>query len=120
MAFKVIIAGSRGFNDYNFLKEKCNKILSQKNPNDVEIISGNAVGADAFGCAYAEENKYSITLMPANWARHGKAAGMIRNQRMADYADSAIVFWDGKSSGTKNMIDLAKKNKMPVRVIKYE
>lgn len=56
---------------------------------------------------------------PAKWKEYGKAAGFVRNSEMADYSDMLIAFWDGKSKGTKNMIDNAKKKKVKVKVVKY-
>lgn len=112
---KVIIAGSRKFNNYNVLKQHCDKIL--QNINDVEIVSGTAKGADSLGERYAIENNLQLTKFPADWDKHGKSAGYIRNEEMAKYSDGLIAFWDNKSKGTKHMIDLAEKYKLKVRVI---
>jgi len=49
----------------------------------------------------------------------GKAAGFIRNAEMAEYADALIAFWDGRSKGTKHMIDLAKKHGLKVKIQFY-
>jgi predicted Rossmann fold nucleotide-binding protein DprA/Smf involved in DNA uptake len=114
---KVIIAGSRTFTDYELLCEKCKNILSAT--SEVEIVSGGAMGADKLGEKFAEENGYQIARFPANWNEFGKQAGMLRNQQMADYADALIVFWDGKSRGTLNMIELARKKNMPIRIINF-
>ena len=56
---------------------------------------------------------------PADWERHGKAAGYIRNREMAQNADALVAFWDGESRGTKSMIDLAKEYDLAVRVLKF-
>lgn len=114
---RVIIAGGRNFNDYEFLKTKCNHIL--QNQDEVIIISGGAKGADALGERYAKERGYTLESFPAKWGEYGKKAGMIRNTEMADNSDSLIAFWDGKSKGTKHMIDTATKKQLPVRVIRY-
>ena len=114
---KVIIAGGRDFNNYETLYKLCDKVLS--NQTEIEIVSGTANGADKLGEKYANEKGYVIKRFPANWEDFGKKAGIIRNREMADYADALIAFWDGKSRGTKNMIEVAKKNKLEVRVIKY-
>lgn len=55
----------------------------------------------------------------ADWDTHGKSAGYKRNSQMADHADMLIAFWDGKSKGTKHMIDLARAKKLIVKVVKY-
>ena len=111
---KVIIAGSRNFNDYNLLKTSCDNLLTQF--TNIEIVSGTARGADKLGERYAREKGYSIKEFPANW-NLGKSAGYIRNDEMAQYADMLIAFWDGTSKGTKHMIDLANKRGIKVMVI---
>lgn len=118
MAFKVIIAGGRNFNDYQLLCEKVDNILSSIK-EDIEIVSGGATGADALGEKYAKDRGLYIKKFPADWNTHGKAAGPIRNLQMAKYGDACICFWDGESRGTKNMIETAEKYKLKLRVIKY-
>lgn len=118
--FKVIIAGSRGFTNYSLLKEKMNSILGEKIISyKIEIVSGTANGADKLGERYAKEMRFILRQFPANWNLYGKRAGYIRNTEMRNYADACVVFWDGKSRGTKHMIDLAREKNMPLRVIKY-
>lgn len=118
---KIIIAGSRSFTDFDLLKKKCDYYLSDAIANNynIEIVSGTAKGADKLGESYALEKGYHIAFFPADWKKHGKRAGYLRNQEMADYADALIVFWDGESRGTMHMIDLAKKKGIPVRIVKY-
>jgi hypothetical protein len=111
---KVIIAGSRNFNDYNLLKTSCDNLLTQF--TNIEIVSGTARGADKLGERYAREKGYDIKEFPANW-NLGKSAGYIRNDEMAQYSDMLIAFWDGTSKGTKHMIDLANKRSLKVVVI---
>lgn len=110
---KVIIAGTRTFEDYNLLRDTCDKVLSQY--TDIEIVSGSAPGADTLGEQYAKEKGYPIKMFPAYWKTHGKAAGPIRNQQMADYADVLIAFWDGKSKGTRDMIYKAQQKGLRVK-----
>ena len=119
---KVIIAGTRDFNDYDFLKKNVDYFLQGINPNneEIEIVSGNARGADKLGERYAKEHNLPVKLFPANWDKYGKRAGYLRNQEMANYSDMLIAFWDEKSKGTKHMIDIAKKQGLTVIVVGYE
>lgn len=87
------------------------------NKKIVEIASGCARGADKLGELYAEQRGYQVIKFPADWDRHGKSAGYIRNEQMAKYANALVAFWDGTSRGTKHMIGLAKKHGITVRVI---
>lgn len=118
MLIKVIIAGGRNFDDYDMLKVYCDRLLSKF--KDVQIISGTARGVDILGERYAREREYHIMRFPPDWKSHGRAAGPIRNRKMAEYADALIAFWDGKSKGTKNMIDEAKSKGLKIKVIEYE
>lgn len=115
--FRVIIAGGRDFNDYLTLKKYCDHVLQDK--GEVIIVSGKANGADKLGEQYAKEKNYPIAEFPADWKTYGKSAGFIRNAEMAKYADALIAFWDGKSKGTKNMIDTAQKENLSIRTYQY-
>lgn len=120
--FKVIIAGTRFFNDYSLLKETADRLLADKITAGygIVIVSGGCAGADVLGERYAKENGYSIDRYPAEWQKYGRKAGIMRNAVMADNADALIAYWDGISRGTKNMIDEARKKGLAVRVKRYE
>lgn len=118
--YKIVIAGGRDFLDYNLLREKVNKILQEKRvTHKIVIISGCARGADTLGLRYASENVFDVEEYPAEWDKYGKKAGYMRNVEMAENANALIAFWDGKSKGTKHMIDIATERNLPIRVIKY-
>ena len=113
---KIIIAGSRDFDDYELLRKYCDYVL--QNQVNIEIVSGTARGADQLGERYAKEKGYKITRFPADWSK-GKSAGYIRNEEMAKYADALIAFWNGMSKGTEHMINLANKYNLKIRVCNY-
>lgn len=114
---KLIIAGSRDFNDYELLKSKLDK--AKEHYGVFEVVSGKARGADLLGEKYALENNLPISEFPADWDTHGKSAGYKRNAEMADYADGCIVFWDGVSKGTQHMINLANKKEIQLAIVNY-
>lgn len=117
--YKVIIAGCRDFNDYAILKDKCEFYLQNKmRTHNVIVVSGHASGADSLGEKFAQEHNLQCELHPADWERHGKAAGPIRNKEMADVSDALIAFWDGNSRGTKSMIDLAQRKGLQVAIVR--
>jgi len=118
---KIIIAGTRNFTDKHLLFCQMDWILSQLDLQfcNIWIVSGTAEGADKLGEEWAEERKITVSRFPPDWNKHGKAAGPIRNAQMADAADMCVVFWDGKSKGTKNMIETALSKGLLVKVIKY-
>ncbi len=115
--FKVIIAGGRDFKNYDYLKECCNKALS--NQANIQIVCGMAKGTDLLGKRYGDEFGYPVAEFPADWDGIGKKAGFVRNEQMADYGNALIAFWDGSSKGTAHMIDLATKKGLKVKIYKY-
>jgi len=118
--YKVVIFGSRDFNNYELLKEKCDAYLqNKKETHNIIIVSGHARGADTLGEQYAKEKGYELETYPADWDKYGKKAGFLRNEYMGDISNAAIGFWDGKSHGTKHMIEYCKSKGLDVRVVKY-
>lgn len=115
---KVIIAGGRDFNNRDLLFSKCDNIL--QNIEVEEIVSGGARGADTLAERYAFGCGLNFRRFPADWDKNGRAAGIIRNSEMAEYATHLIAFWDGKSRGTKHMIDTAETKGLKVRVVRYD
>ena len=102
---KTIIAGGRDITDYKILLEA----IAEANFAISCVVSGGAKGADALGEQYAESMNLSLHIFNADWETHGRAAGPIRNRKMAENAEALIALWDGKSRGTKNMIETATK-----------
>ena len=111
---KVIIAGSRTFNDYEKLRDVCDNLL--QNQTEIEIVSGTANGADVLGEKYAKYKGYPVKRFVADWNKFGKSAGYRRNEAMAQYADALICFWNKKSKGSEHMINLAKQYGLKVRI----
>ena len=105
---KLAIVGSRTFNDYATLLYVTNSIKRDNGYTYTEIVSGGAKGADSLAERYAEQNKIPTKIFRADWNRHGKRAGFIRNVYIIDDCDVCICFWDGSSHGTKHDIELCK------------
>jgi len=117
----LIVAGGRDFNDPTLAFDSIDlKVTELGGPDNVTIIEGGAKGADYFGYAYALALSIPHKQFPADWKKHGRAAGPIRNAEMAEHGTHLLAFWDGKSRGTKNMIDTAKKKGLSVGVVHYE
>ncbi len=111
---KVIIAGSRNLFP---TKLKISKAIHFLEWEVTEVICGKARGVDTAGEQWAIALDIPVKYFPANWRRYGKAAGMIRNKEMADYADALLVFWDGRSPGTRGMISIMSGCKKPYYVV---
>lgn len=119
---KLIIAGSRSFNNYKLLKQEVEKYIVELGVdiNDVIVVSGGARGADTLGEMFALENLLKIEYYTALWERYGKQAGYKRNVEMGDNADALIAFWDGESKGTLHMINYMKALNKPVKIILFD
>ncbi len=116
---KVVIAGCRDYDNYDEAREYIDFCLSRiKETNNIIIVSGCASGADALGERYAEDNGFQIEKHPADWQKYGRSAGPKRNKQMAEVCDFAICFWDGKSRGTRSLIEYVSMCGKPVKIKK--
>jgi hypothetical protein len=121
---KIIVAGSRdilpGRRDYTsqqwmkiyartkkYVFDTIDELIDDDELIVSEIVSGTAHGVDRLGEAWANAHSINIKRFPADWDTYGRRAGFIRNAEMADYADGLILIWDGKSHGSKMMLNLA-------------
>lgn len=109
---KVIVAGSRNVDDYKLVVDT----IIRSGYTITEVVSGCATGIDRLGEQWARANNIPIKEMPANWNLNGKAAGPMRNKLMAEYADAAVIIWDGESRGTRNMIENMIRSKKPYHI----
>lgn len=105
-----IVAGSRGILE--------SETITRLNHATVygEIVSGMAAGVDRGAVQWAKVQGLPLVEAPAFWNRYGRASGMIRNQWMSWYASNLLALWDGRSRGTKNMIDTARRDGLHVDV----
>lgn len=120
--YKLIIAGARTVNKYSGITSSVNSVMAQlikKGHNDIEIVSGNALGVDQYGERYAQDNGLDLVIMPANWKKLGKSAGYQRNKKMAEYADGLVAIRHNNSKGTQHMIDLATKIGIDIWTFEY-
>jgi len=109
-ALRVIIAGSRGIDNQQAVNTAM-AMFTDEYGYPTEVVSGGCHGPDKMGehWAHAQTPSIPIHIFNPNWKLYGKAAGPIRNEQMALYADALVALWDGKSKGTANMIDHMRK-----------
>lgn len=119
---RIVIAGSREFDDYELLERTMDHILDEQ-AAPVELVSGHAKGADLLAEKYAGENGLPIHIIKPDWKAYGRAAGPIRNRQMLDYAKEesplVVAFWDGKSKGTRNTIETARSLGIAVEIVRF-
>ena len=109
---KLLIVGSRSISDIDI-----SEYISEKAEL---IISGGASGVDTIAEEYADKNKISKLILRPQYELYRRAAPLKRNDLMVDICDNIIVFWDGKSKGTKHTIDYARKKGKPLTIVKIE
>ena len=110
MEKKIVVAGCRNYNNYEEARGYISDCIGDiKDRYTLIFISGGCRGADLLGERYAAENGHKVERFVAEWDRYGRGAGLKRNEKMARMADYIICFWDGESSGTKSMIEFAKR-----------
>lgn len=109
---KVAVIGSRTFDDYELMKIILDKF-------DITlIVSGGAKGADKLSEKYALEKNIPVQIFKPDWSI-GRHAGFLRNTTIIEYSDFVVAFWDGKSKGTLDSINKAKKLNKDTRVVTF-
>lgn len=120
---KVIVAGGRDFRgpkSYAYVEATLNHLVNDQDT----IVSGTADGADMLGERWATENlgPGQLKIFPPKYHLYPEKperAPIARNEEMAKYSDVLIAFWNGKSRGTKNMIQTALREGLEVHVMRY-
>lgn len=115
---KLIIAGTRTFTDYAYMKRKLDKHFMRY--RDITVLTGGARGVDTLGERWAFWWWWTVMQYIPDYQNHGKYAPILRNQEMVENATHAICFWDGKSKGTEDLIRKAKKWGLKVRIIRFD
>jgi hypothetical protein len=107
---RVIIAGSRTITDMS-------EVLIAIHDSGfaiTEVVCGGATGVDNCGRFWAASHNIPVKMFPAQWDKHGPAAGPIRNRTMAENADALILVWDGRSRGSRNMLSYARSSGLKI------
>ena len=105
---KVAVIGSR-----NLTVSNLGKYLPDQT---TEIVSGGARGIDSCAKNYANANGIPLKEFLPNYDEFGRSAPLLRNLEIIDYADIVLAFWDGKSRGTKFVIDKCRAKGKPVNI----
>ena len=117
---RIAVVGSRTFTDYNYLVQKLDELIfgyeEFRNVHEFEIVSGGARGADNLAELYAWFRHYPLKVFPADWNKHGRSAGYLRNKEIVNYSDIVVAFWDGQSKGTKHSINLAESQNKKIHI----
>ena len=126
---KLLIAGSRSITDYEKVKDTIEnfvdieEFLSRSGRKIDKVITGGAIGVDQLGARWAREKGIPVLICKPNWKRDGKRAGFIRNSLMIAMLDKKegdmlLAIWDGKSRGTNDTIEKAKKEGVGISITK--
>ena len=105
---KMAVIGSR-----NLRMDDLGKYLPE---GVTEIVSGGARGIDTCARNYALAHNLKLTEFLPEYEKYGRGAPLRRNITIIEYADHVLAFWDGKSRGTKYVIDNCKKRNISVAV----
>lgn len=99
---KVIVAGGRKIIREDVILEAVQE--SGWDDKITEIVNGGCPSGVDLVAKKIFQNVYPITFFYADWDSYGLSAGPKRNREMAKYADALILIWDGKTSGSKSML----------------
>lgn len=105
---KIAVIGSRNITDID---------IGRYIPDCDEIVSGGALGVDSCAAEYAKKKGLKLTVFLPRYDRYGRAAPIVRNREIVDYADKIVAFWNGSSKGTLSVIKYAEKTGKPCEII---
>lgn len=109
---KLAIVGSRSITDFN---------LDSYIPENVtEIVSGGARGVDRLAEKYAKDHNIKFTVFLPDYEGHGRAAPILRDREIIEYADKILAIWDGESKGTRFMINESHRQNKLLQVVHYD
>lgn len=84
------------------------------------IYTGGAVGIDRSVRDFAAKKGIKVTEILPEYELYGKCAPLVRNEVIVRLSDMVYVFWDGKSRGTENVINLCKETGKPYKVFFWD
>ncbi|MDE3095808.1 MAG: DUF2493 domain-containing protein [Chloroflexota bacterium] len=118
MSLRVLVCGSRAWTEPEPIRRELEALYAA---GFEEVVHGGAMGADSLAGAIAHELGYSVRCVPADWRRHGRAAGPLRNARMlSEHSPDLVLAFThdlAKSRGTSDMVRKAREAGVQVRVI---
>lgn len=118
---KIIVCGGRDFDDYELVCDALDDFVLEKCPNgsiDLDlVIQGGADGADELAADWAKARGVPCLEVPADWRKHGSAAGPIRNAKMLAYLPDCVIAFPG-GKGTADMVAKARQAGVRVEEIK--
>jgi hypothetical protein len=113
---RVLVCGSRDWEDHEAITRRLSALPGEHRP--VTIVQGGARGADRMAARAARYWGFDVEEHPADWEKHGKIAGPIRNREMLDSGiDLVLAFQRDGSRGTQHTIDEARRRGIPVEVV---
>jgi len=114
----LIIAGTRTFTDYKLVCTVM-ELIRKKYPN-IQIVVGGAKGADSCGKLYALKNKIPYVVYEAEVEKNGKKSDSIKREKMIKVSQVLVLFWDGVSSESEDMLHLAVQYELNCFVMLYK
>lgn len=100
---RVLVCGGRDFTDESAVINWLLRFEEECGPFS-RVIHGGARGADSLAGQWADLERIPQTVFKANWKKHGKAAGPIRNQQMLDEGKPDMVIALPGGRGTADMV----------------
>lgn len=115
MTFKVLACGGRDFKG----RQRVYDVLNawHKERAITHLIHGGALGADTLAGQWAQTRGVQEVKCAANWTKHGKGAGPIRNRRMLELKPDIVIAFPG-GRGTADMVKVAKEASIMVVEVK--
>ena len=117
---KLAVVGSRSFMNRKIVYDEISNFYRFRavHKENLTIVSGGAIGPDTFAEEWAIKNKISRLIFIPKWVLEGTyIASRARNKLIVDNCDALLCFWDGKSTGCMNAVEIAREQKKVIEII---
>jgi hypothetical protein len=111
---RVLVCGGRDFDNVPFIWSRMDRVYAEI--KITHLIHGGAQGADTIAGDWARTKPIERYVCRADWDKHGKAAGPIRNARMLEWQPDLVVAFPG-GKGTADMVQRARQ--AGIKVIEF-
>lgn len=114
---RLLVCGGRNYANRDAVYAALDVMLRGTPVDCLTVIQGGATGADQLAREWCGDRRVPYDNFPADWEKHGKAAGPIRNQRMIDEGRPNLVLVFPGGRGTSDMQRRAQRAGIRIREI---
>lgn len=117
--FRVVVSGSVELSDFDLVAERLDLLLGQVS-DPVTIVTGTQPGVEQLAETYAGKRHLGLVRFIEVDQAFKDRSYQVANETMAWFSDAVALFWDGQEFKYQHLLDVAKREELPVRETQFE